>query len=208
MPRPKTPLLSQQRILDAALAVVDEVGADKFSIHEVARQLGVRPPSIYYYFADRDVLLASVCLQVLQDVRVPKRRSSEWGARLMQDALAYYRALREHPKLATALLLERRTRAGAAQRFEDALLQLKEAGIAPADGLALIDGIEGIALSWIAFQHAASVTIDSQMYPTLRAATRREKFDEASYKRIITALIDGTRLRYTEPMSDDGRASA
>ena len=67
MPRPKTPLLSQQRILDAALAVVDEVGADKFSIHEVARQLGVRPPSIYYYFADRDVLLASVCLQVLQD---------------------------------------------------------------------------------------------------------------------------------------------
>jgi AcrR family transcriptional regulator len=208
MPRPKTPLLSSQRILDSALAVIDEVGTDKFSIHRVARELGVKPPSIYYYFADRDVLIASVCLRVLQDVHVPKKRASEWGQRLVRDAIAYYRALCRHPNLASALLLERKTRAGAAERFEDALLQMKDAGIAPADGLAIIDGIEGIALSWIAFQHAPAVAIDPHRYPALTAASGRQKFDEASYKRTISALIAGARLMYAGPNAKGRSASS
>lgn len=196
MPRPKKPLLSTQKILDSALKVIDEVGIEKFSVHGVARDLGVKPPSIYYYFADREVLIASVCLRVLQDVRVPRRRSSEWGARLIQDALSYYRALRQHPNLATALLVERKTRAGAASRFEDALAQLDAAGIAPTEGLALIDGVEGIALSWITFQYAPSVAIDKTSFPTLAKAVQREKFDEASFKRIITALVNGVRIAH------------
>lgn len=197
MPRPKTPLLSPERILDGALAVVDEVGADKFSIRQVARRLGVQPASIYYYFDDRDVLLASVCLCVLQDVHVSKRRPNEWGARLMQDAVSYYRALSEHPKLAAALLNERKTREAAAERFEDALLQLEDAGIAPAEGLALIDSIEGAALSWIAFQQAPAVKIDASKHPTLASAAKRQKYDEPSFKRTIAALIDGWRQSFS-----------
>jgi AcrR family transcriptional regulator len=194
--RPKSPLLSSQQILDNALAVIDEDGAHKFSIHQVARRLGVQPASIYYYFADRDELLASVCLRVLQDVHVPKRRPAEWGARLLQDAVAYFRALSEHPNLAATLLNERRTRAGAEDRMEDALAQLKDAGIAPADGIALIDCIEGIALSWIAFQRVSSVDIDAESYPTLGAASKKQKYDESSYKRSIAALIDGWQSTY------------
>ncbi|OBJ42488.1 hypothetical protein A5630_20815 [Mycolicibacterium mucogenicum] len=195
MPRPKTQLLSVQKILDKALDVIDEVGIEKFSVHRLARELGVQGPSIYYYFADREVIVASVCLRLLQDVHLPRRRPSEWGARLIQDSLAYYRALQAHPNLATALLVERKTRAGAAARFEDALTQLSEAGISPTEGLALIDGIEGIVLSWITFQHAPSVAIDRTAYPTLATAVQREKFDETSLKRIIKALVDGVRTQ-------------
>ena len=199
MPRPKEKLLSPQRILDSALKVVDELGADKFSIHAVARELGVRPPSIYYYFADRDVLLASVCLRVLQDVHVPKRRHNSWGTRMMQDALAYYRALSEHPNLAAALLNERAARAGAADRFEDALVQLKEAGIPPADGLALIDCIEGIALSWVTFRRVPTVEVDAASYPTLSSAIKRQKYNEASFKRCVAAIIDSWGRKYSGP---------
>ncbi|EHB59168.1 regulatory protein TetR [Mycolicibacterium rhodesiae JS60] len=202
-----------QKILDTALEVIDEVGIDKFSVHRVARELGVQGPSIYYYFADREVLIASVCLRLLQEVHVPRRRPGDWGARLIQDALLYYRALREHPNLATALLVERKTRAGAAARFEDALAQLSAVGISPTEGLALIDVLEGIALSWITFQHAASVAIDRTSFPTLAMAVQREKFDEASLKRIITALIDGVRLQHenrsaSQPAESKPRATA
>ena len=80
--------------------------------------------------------------------------------------------------------------------MEDALAQLKDAGIAPADGIALIDCIEGIALSWIAFQRVSSVDIDAESYPTLGAASKKQKYDESSYKRSIAALIDGWQSTY------------
>ncbi len=209
MPRPKTPLLSTQRILDSALAIIDEVGTDKFSIHKVARDLNVQPASIYYYFADRDVLLATVCLHVLQDVHVPKRRPTEWGARLMQDAVAYFRALSAHPNLAAALLSERKTRAGAADRIEDAMKQLVDDGIPVAEAIALIDCIEGMALGWIAFQRAPSVEIDAGDYPLLASASKRQKYDIASFKRCVAALIDGWRVTHVAngPQRDQ-RASA
>ncbi|WP_207547882.1 hypothetical protein [Mycolicibacterium mucogenicum] len=46
MPRPREQLLSPQRILDSALLVIDEIDADKFTIHGVAQDLGVKTPSI------------------------------------------------------------------------------------------------------------------------------------------------------------------
>ncbi|HEX3979859.1 MAG TPA: helix-turn-helix domain-containing protein, partial [Acidimicrobiales bacterium] len=38
-------------ILDIALAVMAEEGVNGLSLAEVARRLGVRPPSLYKYFA-------------------------------------------------------------------------------------------------------------------------------------------------------------
>src|SRR5581483_8422653 len=97
MPRPKVPLLSRAKIVDAALDLIDEEGADQLNIRKLARRLEVQGPSIYHYFADRDEVLAAVGLTVLQDVRIPKRRSQRWTDWLMQDALAYYRAVEAHP---------------------------------------------------------------------------------------------------------------
>jgi TetR/AcrR family tetracycline transcriptional repressor len=198
VPRPKTPLLDRQKIIDAALALIDESGVDKFSIHAVARTLHVKSPSIYYYFADRDELLTTVALAVLAKVRIPRKRSTDWSSLLIDNAVAYYRALRSHPNVAP-LLLERRTRQRAAAGFETALEAMEAEGIAPADGLGFIDCIEGIALTWVAFAATASSDtqfgeLDPAEYPILNAARLRQKYDEASYRRMVTALSEGLRL--------------
>jgi TetR/AcrR family transcriptional regulator, tetracycline repressor protein len=197
MPRPKTPLLDRQKIVNTALALIDESGVDKFSIHGLARALHVKSPSIYYYFDDRDELLTAVALAVLAKVRIPRRRSADWSARLIDNAVAYYRALRTHPNVAP-LLLERRTRESAAEGFEAALEAMQSEGITPADGLAFIDCIEGIALTWVAFEATADDdagfgNIAKEKYPVLNAARQRQKYDESSYRRMVTALSEGLR---------------
>jgi TetR/AcrR family transcriptional regulator, tetracycline repressor protein len=196
MPRPKIPLLDRDKIVTAALSIIDESGVDKFSIHGLARALEVKSPSIYYYFDDRDALLTAVGLAVLAKVRIPRRRA-DWDKQLIDNAVAYYRALREHPNVAV-LLLERRTRESAAEGFEVALEAMRAEGITPADGLAFIDCIEGIALMWVAFQatadvHPSFVSLDKERYPILNAARQKQKYDETSYRRMITALCDGLR---------------
>jgi AcrR family transcriptional regulator len=195
MPRPKVPLLSRSKIVEAALELIDEEGVDQLNIRKLARRLEVQGPSIYHYFADRDEVLAAVGLTVLQDIRVPRRRSQRWTDWLMQDAMAYYRAVEAHPNIAP-ILLDRRTRPGAAERFNAALEQMGEVGISPADGLALIDAIEGLALSWLAFSRAPDQTeefgnLDKLTYPLLDTARRKHQLDESSYRRMVTDLLKG-----------------
>jgi AcrR family transcriptional regulator len=200
MPRPKIPLLSRSKIVEAALELIDEEGVDQLNIRKLARCLEVQGPSIYHYFADRDEVLAAVGLTVLQDIRIPKRRSQRWTDWMIQDAMAYYRAVEAHPNIAP-ILLDRRTRPGAAQRFNAALEQMEDAGISPADGLSLIDAIEGLALSWLAFSRAPDQVeefgnLDKLTYPLLEVARRKHQLDENSYRRVVQALVKGFELNH------------
>src|SRR5581483_4664872 len=200
MPRPKVPLLSRSKIVEAAVELIDSEGVDQLNIRKLARRLDVQGPSIYYYFADRDEVLAAVGLTVLQEIRIPKRRSQRWTDWLLQDALAYYRAVEAHPNIAP-ILLDRRTRPGAAERFNAALEQMQDAGISPADGLALIDAVEGLALSWLAFSRAPDQAedfgnLDKLTYPLLDVARRKHILDESSYRRVVSALIKGFELSH------------
>jgi TetR/AcrR family transcriptional regulator, tetracycline repressor protein len=205
MPRPKVPLLSRSKIVEVALELIDEEGTDQLTIRKVARRLGVQGPSIYYYFRDRDELFAAVGLTLLQDVKIPKRRSQKWTEWLVQDSIAYFRAIEAHPNMAS-ILFERRTRPGAAGRFNAALEQMADSGMSPADGLALIDAVEGLALSWLSFAGADTAreefgNLDRMTYPMLDVARRKHQLDEASYRRTIVALIVGFEQLYCTKQS-------
>jgi AcrR family transcriptional regulator len=203
MPRPKSPLLSRSKIVEAALELIDADGTEQFTIRSLARRLDVQGPSIYHYFRDRDEVFAAVGLTVLQDVQIPKRRSQKWTEWMVQDAVAYFRAVEAHPNLAP-ILFERRTRPGAAERFNAALEQMQDAGISPADGLALIDAVEGLALSWLAFTRTSGLpeefgNLEKLNYPLLDVARRRHQLDEASYRRTVSALVTGFEQLYASP---------
>ena len=55
MPRPRTPLLSTERIADAAMELVDE--GEPFGVNAIARRLGVTPSSLYNHVAGRDEIV-------------------------------------------------------------------------------------------------------------------------------------------------------
>ena len=55
MPRPRTPLLSTDRIADAAMELVDD-GAP-FGVNAIARRLGVTPSSLYNHVRGRDEIV-------------------------------------------------------------------------------------------------------------------------------------------------------
>ena len=205
MPRPKERLLSRQKIVEQAIELIDEVGSDEFSVHRLAKALNVKAPSIYYYYKDRDELLAAVCIGVLQEIRIPKRRSPEWKDSVLQNALAYFRAVRDHPNVAP-LLLQRKWQFWAADRLDAALEQMQAGGISPGDGLAIVDCIEGLALSWLAFGHApdgVGFGGDKLAYPTLREARQKQKYDESSYRRMIVAMLTGMEQLYAS-VAEDG----
>ncbi len=53
----------RQALIDTAIELLGERGAEAFSMAEASRRLGVAPSAPYRHFADRDALLAAVALR-------------------------------------------------------------------------------------------------------------------------------------------------
>jgi AcrR family transcriptional regulator len=63
--------LTRARVVDEALALVDEAGLDALSMRAVAARLGVEAMSLYRHVADRDDLVAALADRVLLEIGVP-----------------------------------------------------------------------------------------------------------------------------------------
>lgn len=63
--------LSERRIAEVALELVDADGVDGLSMRKLAQRLDVAPMSLYTYFPDRDAVLEAVAQLVLAEIEVP-----------------------------------------------------------------------------------------------------------------------------------------
>ena len=114
-------------------------------------------------------------------------------------------------------MYEATIRAGDGERLNTALVHLERCGIAPSDGLAMIASVQALALGWVAFGNAAPAVrsnypLDTLRYPQLSAAERKHKYDEASLRRALVAVIEGFEKLYmgesTPAQNVNGRARA
>ncbi len=60
-PREKRQARTRQEILDAALAIIGENGADKLSLRALARRVEYSPAGLYEYFDSKDDIIDAVC---------------------------------------------------------------------------------------------------------------------------------------------------
>lgn len=104
MPRPSTPLISRRRATEIALEIVDEFGLDKLSLAKVAQRMGVKSPSLYYHFRDKEELLSEVARLLLlkvPEIRPDDRPPEEW---IVSLCVSTRRTILEHPNAAPLML--------------------------------------------------------------------------------------------------------
>lgn len=152
MPRRKrSPPLSEQRVLDAALAIVDVEGLDALSMRRLGASLGVDPMAVYHYVPGKQELLRRLAERAFSGVQVPEA-GGDWRSRLRAWADAYRQAALAHPNLALQALADPQVVMAAAVRVSEGLYQLLEdAGLGPAHVIAtaslLVDYLNGSLLA-------------------------------------------------------------
>ena len=57
MGRPSKPIISKELAARAALTVIDKLGVDGMSLQLVAKELGVKAPSLYYHFKNKQAII-------------------------------------------------------------------------------------------------------------------------------------------------------
>lgn len=102
MARPRTPLLTRQRIRDTTLAMIDEDGIPGVSMRRLAERLGVQAGSLYSHYANKEEVLDAVANLLVSSVDTSGFESG-WREGLVTWARSYRTALVAHPN-AVALI--------------------------------------------------------------------------------------------------------
>ncbi|GAA2786883.1 TetR/AcrR family transcriptional regulator [Crossiella cryophila] len=104
MTEPERPALTRDRIVAAALRLVEADGLDKLSVRKLGAALGVEGMAIYHHIPNKDALLQALVDRVnsLEDTPVPEELP--WRDRLRAHYQRFRRVVRSHPNLAQLVL--------------------------------------------------------------------------------------------------------
>ena len=103
MARPRQVLLTRQRIVEAASALVDAEGLDALSMRRLATELGVQGPSLYNHFGTKAEIVDAVADTVVEQVDVSAFGTHDWPEALRLWAKSYHAALAAHPNIVPVL---------------------------------------------------------------------------------------------------------
>ncbi|MEU9179187.1 TetR/AcrR family transcriptional regulator C-terminal domain-containing protein [Streptomyces sp. NPDC048550] len=208
MARPRKPLLSRDRIVAAAGALVDAEGLEAVSTRRLAAALGVSGPSLYNHFRTKDEILDAVADAVSARVDLSMFEPGagrDWQAALHDWAHSYRDALSDHPNI-VPVLARGPGRRPAGLRLADAVFgAMTAAGWPPAQatriGALMRYFILGSAVGSFARGFVDDeAAYDPSDYPHLGQAhllaERQREVDEGAFETGLAALLDGLALQY------------
>jgi AcrR family transcriptional regulator len=102
----RTPL-SRERVVEAALELVDAEGPDALTMRRLGRALGVEAMSIYEYTSGKDELVGAVMERLLEELELPTSGHPDWKQRIRDVIGAWLRLAERHPKAFPLLYRER-----------------------------------------------------------------------------------------------------
>ncbi|MDT3397501.1 TetR/AcrR family transcriptional regulator [Streptomyces sp. B1866] len=206
MARPRKPLLSRERIVAAALALVDAEGLQAVSTRRLAAELGVSGPSLYNHFTTKDDILDAVADTVVAQVDVSVfHDGTDWRAALLAWGRSYRAALAAHPHI-VPFLAQGPGRRPAGLRMADAVFGgMVAAGWPPAYatriGALMRYFVAGSALGSFARGFVDDpAAYDPAAYPHLGQAhllaEHQQQVDEGAFETGLAALVDGLGRQY------------
>jgi AcrR family transcriptional regulator len=98
MPKPSNTRrapLSKARVLQAAVALADEVGLEAFSMRGLAQELGVVPMALYKHVANKEELLDGMVDIVFSEIELPSG-GLDWRSAMRSRAISTREALKRH----------------------------------------------------------------------------------------------------------------
>jgi AcrR family transcriptional regulator len=215
--RPK--VIDRDRVAEVALQILDTEGRDALSVDRIASEMGVRGPSLYYYYEDKHAILREVARLVLGDLDLD-RTVSDWREWMLGVAMRFYSRVRDHPN-AAALLVEYMPPSAVTVGLGRAARRLAEAGVPPATHMLLMEGSQKLVWGFTLQQAIRSQTgttnepTSGGPWPELQAARRANRMNdeqllEASLRAFFVGVVasaadvDGPAARRPARRSNPG----
>ena len=183
--------LTVERIVDAAIEVVERDGPAAMSLRRVAAHLGVGVASLYTYVPGRAELEALMLDAVAVGRILPHERPGSWRDKLEALALDDWQEIRQHPWVLQLGAAEQVPGPNMLRWLDSALRIFEDTGLSEAEKLSVIESVDayvrglgrlrteaagpwdeesGIAPEIQQRDHALGHLVDFDRYPALQRA--------------------------------------
>ncbi|MFD0898864.1 TetR/AcrR family transcriptional regulator [Actinomadura sediminis] len=98
-----TPPLSRDRIVEEAVALLDEEGVDGLIMRRLAERLGTGSATLYWHVKTKDDVLDLALDAIFSDVAIPQGTGDDWRGNVTALITGWRAALLEHPWSAALL---------------------------------------------------------------------------------------------------------
>jgi TetR/AcrR family tetracycline transcriptional repressor len=197
--------LTRQKVVDTALALLDEVGLDGLTTRRLATELGVKSPALYWHFRDKRELLDEMAATLLLAGMGGPRAEESWREWLHRRAHTYRRSLLDH-RDGGRLVVGVDPGPTIVARFDQELADLVERGFTPLLALRAIAAVVHYTTGFVLQEQAnppaarADRTPPAVDLPTLTAAVAAGGADpDESFDQSLTLVLDGVAARLAEP---------
>jgi AcrR family transcriptional regulator len=175
-PARRADALSKERIVEAAIAILDAEGEAALTFRTLAARLSTGPGAIYWHVANKDDLLAAAADDVIARVTGP-------GNGLRAVALGIFDAIDAHPWVG-AQLTHASWQVGVVRIFEAIGRELPALGVPEARLFAVASALVACILG-VASQHAAAARAPAPLADRTAfladVAARWQAFDRATF---------------------------
>jgi AcrR family transcriptional regulator len=120
--------LTRDRILRAALELVDEQGLEALTMRRLGQRLGFEAMSLDNYVANKEDVIDGMLELVLAETDLP-RTADDWASAVRESAISVHAALQRHRWAGGQLIAYGRVRPARLQYIESLLRQLREGGL-------------------------------------------------------------------------------
>jgi TetR/AcrR family transcriptional regulator, tetracycline repressor protein len=171
--------------VDASIEIIDAEGVGALSLPRIAAHLGVRAPSLYHHFADKNEIMTAIARHIAGKSVIKPRRAPgpDWPEYFVSLALNFRQSVLRHRNAATVLIehLPRETLVGS---FEDAARFLRDSGVPIHLHVQILDGMETLCIGAVLAEaarkprtrHALFPPVDPEEYPNLTEAIAANEF--------------------------------
>ncbi len=120
--------LTRDRVLQAAVDLVDEGGLDALTMRRLGQALGVEAMALYYHAANKDDILAGIVDLVVREIELPAT-GGDWKAAIRASAISAHQVLRRHPWACNLLMSGPRVLPARLRQIDALLGRLGDAGL-------------------------------------------------------------------------------
>jgi AcrR family transcriptional regulator len=206
--------LSRDRILQAALELVDEHGLDALTMRKLGRELGFEAMSLYNYVESKDDVIDGMLDVVLAEGR-PPASDGDWAAAIRESAITVHDALQRHPWALRVLLEPSRVRPARLHYMDSLLGRLRDAGFSAETTYTAYHVLDAHIIGFSLWEAAHTFTgvdpadmqrtidevFESGAYPHLREHAQQH-FDEGPHREVsafelgLDLIIDGLKMMH------------
>lgn len=157
--------LTRERIITAAVELIEREGVDAISMRRIATGLGSGVMSLYNHVPSKAALLDGVAERVISSIDVTSEPGASWADEVRAQARAFRQIARAYPRCTMVAVSRPTTSTSEPPPVEHALATLRSAGFGEEDALRIVRAFVAYVVGSLLREVGVSPSVARQQQP-------------------------------------------